>query len=311
MKPVTFAHVEAGIPKNKLLLLNPDLAVALWLRELVSQGGPASIRSQGGLALPLELWIGASTSSGRTDEFTHILDAAVKYATKRRKLCFVKTSLVSSPYSPALPTGVKLLRCVRHEFENQARLQLAGNLRNPGSVMAFLSFLNDATDETAAEINARTRDTRANRQEWLYDYICGCYVEIPKLCALSGPGNVFYTIHRYDAPVGYLTGLYRHVTVPDIISRIEGGSCWACRRDRLISLDRWPTEDNGGVNWLVAIPDQYWGVRLACPLCLGLKLYYNHLQYRKAQRRGDTTEEDNKRMRKKIHAQLAKLRYYR
>ncbi|KAK3361031.1 hypothetical protein B0T24DRAFT_643383 [Lasiosphaeria ovina] len=296
MRPMGFgAASDAKFLQDQLFLLNIPLAAAHYMRKLVNFAGSSNVRSQGGLALPAELW-------------HMILDEMEEEAERKPQFCFAKAAIAPSLSSPT----ETILRCVRHEFDLRVpgkpdRIRvLAGNLQNPASIADFEYFLENATPEEAAKINEASDKVRARLEDEDEDKpIHESIAKIPKLNKLSGLGNVFYILQAQDAPQGKKSGLYYNVEVPDVIARIDRGRCWVCS-GRFIGCISGRCA--GSAKEMFGFDREHIGCgsSLVCPLCVGMELSDDHLDSLHWEEHSGKRDE---KMERRIKARLSELGY--
>ncbi|KAK0724326.1 hypothetical protein B0H67DRAFT_640886 [Lasiosphaeris hirsuta] len=263
MRPLTFQDADPEYLKDRLLLLNRDFAAIHYVGELLARNGTGGITStRGGLTLPIELWqiiLDLLAYTGERLEPSH------------SNYSFVKASLVAPGSTSPLPTGAEktlIVRCVRHEFKLEPGEKLASNLINPNSIDDFEDFLDDATPERAAKINEASDKVLAELDD--EDMTHDSCVKIPPLLQLSGPGNVFYIcLHEggssYELVSRYPhAGLYCDVEAPDVISRIDHGSCWITGNGRFLCPGGRCSRGAKEVFWWEHLGC---GIYLSCPLC--------------------------------------------
>ncbi|KAK0702061.1 hypothetical protein B0T26DRAFT_735691 [Lasiosphaeria miniovina] len=295
MRPMNFDTASnAKFLQDQLFFLDIPLAAARYMRKLVNFAGNINIRSQGGLALPAELWY-------------MILEEMEEEAERNPpRFCFAKATIVPSLSSPT----ETILRCVRHEFDLQVpgrsdlEYALAGNLRNPASIAHFEYFLQNATPEVAAKINEASDKVLAKLEDE-YEPIHESIAKIPKLNKLSSLGNVFYILQAQDAPQEKKSGLYYDIDVPDVIARIDRGSCWVCS-GRFIGCIGGRCAGLAMEMFGFDREQLGCGFSLVCPLCVGIDLSDDHLDSLHRQERiGESDEEIEQR----IKARLSELGY--
>ncbi len=117
---------------------------------------------------------------------------------------------------------------------------------------------------------------------------------------LSGPENTFYV--KVDSRKGRFECLYYDIEVPDIISRIEGGRCWACSSSRSIC------PGCGGVGREYGV-FMGCGVSLACPLCMGLDTAEYHKSFLQVYYWDKPPKDEAKEMEESLDQRLKELGY--
>ncbi|OTB00524.1 hypothetical protein M426DRAFT_15332 [Hypoxylon sp. CI-4A] len=150
MKPVS---METYLGEDALLLLNTKVVGPRYVKQLLARDN-SDIRSNGGIALPNELW-----------------DIILKLANEGKdKFCLAKASVVSRS------SNIVILRCVRHEFgdpdDPEDEEFAAGCLGSTEKVRSFEAYLGYATSSSAAHDE----------------------VELPELTRLSGPENTYTVV---------------------------------------------------------------------------------------------------------------------
>ena len=88
---------------------------------------------------------------------------------------------------------------------------------------------------------------------------------------VPGPGNIFDV--WVDRTLGIMSCLYSNVMVPDVISRVCGGTCSMCSSRRALCPGC-----TGGRSDSFGVFSSC-GVELACPVCLGIYLSLDHKWY--------------------------------
>ncbi len=116
----------------------------------------------------------------------------------------------------------------------------------------------------------------------------------------SGGRNTFYI--QLDSSPDRFVCLYTDIDVPDFISRIEGGNCWAC------SGSRWICPGCGGVGNAFDV-FACCSFSLACPLCMGLGISHHHKDFLQMYDQDRGFEREKKEMEETLERRLAELGY--
>lgn len=196
------------------------------------------------------------TTTGGTSLSTELWHMILGFALvdTQNSFCFVQgISLWKSPMG-------KILHCRRINLEGGP---LCGNLDCAEAVCAFEEFMNKPNQHASLAFTA------------------------PTLKPGQGYGNTFdilITSADDNLPVDSAC-LFSDVTVPDVISRMEGGACSFCFGNRLFC----PGCTGGRAQEFGVFMGC--GVELSCPLCVGIDFSLEHKEFLKTYYWDDPPEE--------------------
>lgn len=172
----------------------------------------------------------------------------------------------------------KILHCRRINLEGGP---LCGNLDCAEAVFAFEEFMNKPNQRTSLPFTA------------------------PTLQPGQGYGNTFdilITSADDNLPVDSAC-LFSNVTVPDVISRMEGGTCSFCSGSRLFC----PGCTGGRAQEFGVFMGC--SVELACPLCIGIDFSLEHRAFLQTYYWDDPPEEEQKSIDNWLQQQMEELGY--
>ncbi len=115
-------------------------------------------------------------------------------------------------------------------------------------------------------------------------------IEIPPIRQASGPDSVFYGLLDNTAWAGQVACVYSDVAVPDVISKIDNGLCWACEKTRFICPGC-----AGGKPRKFCV-SMGCDVDLACPRCMGYDFSQRHKYFLEMYYNGKAPEDEEEEM---------------
>ncbi|KAK0652522.1 hypothetical protein B0T16DRAFT_387773 [Cercophora newfieldiana] len=275
MRPIKFDMATPEYLKDRLFIIDPQFVTIHYMEKLLARNGNgACITTEKGSVLPTELWI---------QIIKHLINDAIRPGRHGQRLLAKATLIYESPSTTTDP-GMKLLRCVPHEYDlPPSKKIVAGVLQNIENIAYFNDYLDCATAQKIAEIRAEQskalKGSYAKDNEEIEPSDCLhppwpdlLPVELPNMRKVSGPDSATYYISLREHKGGSLPeGIFCQIRTQDVIAWVEGGFCWHCNGERLMKCDRRLLKR---LEYLFPFSKWSWvnssgTKKYICPLCMG------------------------------------------